>query len=50
VSVISILQLSVLPITLLLSLRIFREKLTKFEWISFAAGFAGFALYVLSRI
>lgn len=50
VSVISILQLSVLPITLLLSLRIFREKLTKIEWISFAAGFAGFALYVLSRI
>lgn len=50
VSVISILQLSVLPITLLLSLSIFREKLTKFEWISFAAGFAGFALYVLSRI
>jgi len=50
VSVISILQLSVMPITLLLSLKIFREKLTKVEWISFAAGFSGFAIYVLSRI
>jgi drug/metabolite transporter (DMT)-like permease len=49
-SLISILQLSVMPITLLLSLRIFRETLTKVEWISFAAGFTGFAMYVLNRI
>ena len=50
VSLISILQLSVMPITLLLSLRIFRETLTKVEWISFATGFTGFSIYVLSRI
>jgi drug/metabolite transporter (DMT)-like permease len=50
VSVISILQLSLIPITFILSLRIFRERLTTIEWISFATGFSGFALFVLSRI
>jgi drug/metabolite transporter (DMT)-like permease len=50
VSVISILQLSLVPITFILSLRIFKERLTTVEWISFATGFSGFALFVLSRI
>jgi len=50
VSVISILQLSLFPLTFILSMKIFREKLSKIEWISFATGFIGFSMYVLSRI
>ena len=50
VSVISFLQLSLLPVTFLLSMRIFREKLSLIEWISFGTGFAGFGIYILSRI
>jgi EamA domain-containing membrane protein RarD len=49
-SFISILQLSLAPITLFISLRIFREKLTKIEWISFVTGFTGFGLFILNRI
>jgi drug/metabolite transporter (DMT)-like permease len=50
VSVISILQLSLLPLTFLLSMKIFHEKLSKIEWISFATGFTGFGIFVLSRL
>lgn len=46
VSVISLLQLSMLPIGYLISLKIFREKPTTIELVSFISGFAGFALYV----
>jgi len=50
VSVISFLQLSLLPITFLLSMKIFREKLSLIEWISFATGFAGFGIYIIGRL
>jgi drug/metabolite transporter (DMT)-like permease len=50
VSVVSILQLSLLPLTFLLSMKIFREKLSRIEWISFATGFTGFGIFVLSRL
>jgi drug/metabolite transporter (DMT)-like permease len=50
VSVISFLQLSLLPVTFLLSMRIFREKLSLIEWISFGTGFTGFGIYILGRI
>lgn len=49
VSTISFLQLSVMPVTFLLSMRIFREKLSRIEWISFATAFAGFGIYFLGR-
>ena len=49
VSTISFLQLSAMPVTFLISMRIFREKLSRVEWISFATAFAGFAIYLLGR-
>lgn len=49
VSTISFLQLSVMPVTFLLSMRIFREKLSRIEWISFATAIAGFGIYLLGR-
>lgn len=47
VSVISILQLSLMPIGYILSLRIFRERPSKIELFSFLTGFFGFGLYVI---
>lgn len=49
VSVISILQLSMMPIGYVLSLKIFKEKPTRIEWISLITGCAGFALYIWMR-
>jgi drug/metabolite transporter (DMT)-like permease len=46
VSVISILQLSMMPIGYILSLRIFKEKPSRIELISFISGCAGFAWYI----
>lgn len=46
ISVISFLQLSMLPLSYLLSLKIFKEKPTLVEWISFFSGLIGFAWYV----
>lgn len=50
VSVISFLQLSLLPLTFLLSMKIFKEKLSLIEWVSFATGFVGFGIYILGRL
>jgi drug/metabolite transporter (DMT)-like permease len=49
VSIISFLQLSAMPVAFLLSMRIFREKLNRVEWISFVTAFVGFAIYLLGR-
>jgi len=49
VSTISILQLSLMPIGFLLSMKIFRERPNKVEWISFVTGFLGFAWYVVTH-
>lgn len=46
VSVISILQLSMMPIGYILSLKIFKEKPSRIELISFISGCAGFAWYI----
>lgn len=50
VSVVSVLQLSLLPATFLISMRIFRERLNRVEWISFATGLIGFSVFVFNRI
>ncbi len=50
VSIISFLQLSLLPITFLLSMKIFREKLSAVEWISFITGFVGFGIYIAGKV
>ncbi len=44
VSVISLLQLSIMPISYLLSLKLFREKPSTIELISFITGFVGFRI------
>ena len=46
ISTISILQLSIMPLAYLASLKIFKEKPSKVELISFITGFIGFALFV----
>ncbi len=46
ISTISILQLSLMPLAYLVSLKIFKEKPTSVELISFITGFVGFAFYV----
>ena len=46
ISTISILQLSIMPLAYLVSLKIFKEKSSKIELISFITGFIGFALFV----
>ena len=47
ISIISILQLSLMPIAYIISLKIFKEKTTRVELISFITGFVGFALFVI---
>ena len=47
ISTISILQLSLMPLAYLVSLKIFKEKPNKVELISFITGFVGFALFVM---
>ena len=42
-STISLLQLSLIPLSFLLSLKLFREKASKTEWFSFLLGLVGFA-------
>jgi len=49
VSTISFLQLSAMPVTFLISMRIFREKLSRAEWVSFGTALAGFTIYLLGR-
>jgi drug/metabolite transporter (DMT)-like permease len=45
-STLSILQLSMMPIGYVLSLRVFREKPGTIEWMSLVTGMIGFALFV----
>lgn len=49
VSTISLLQLSLMPLGYLLSLKLFREKASTIEWVSFLLGLAGFAYLYLIR-
>jgi drug/metabolite transporter (DMT)-like permease len=46
ISVISFLQLTMLPLNYMLSLKIFKEKPTPTEWVSFILGLIGFGCYV----
>jgi drug/metabolite transporter (DMT)-like permease len=45
----SILQLSMLPIGYLLSFKIFKEKPSSIEWVSFITGCIGFTWYVFNK-
>jgi len=49
ISVLSILQLSMLPIVYLLSLKIFKERPSAIEFISFITGCIGFAWYLMLK-
>lgn len=48
-SSISLLQLSLIPLSFLFSLKLFKEKASKTEWISFLLGLSGFAYLHLVR-
>jgi drug/metabolite transporter (DMT)-like permease len=48
-STISLLQLSLIPLGFLLSLKLFREKASKTEWFSFLLGLVGFAYLLFIR-
>ncbi|MEN9963511.1 MAG: hypothetical protein RL582_606 [Bacteroidota bacterium] len=48
-STISLLQLSLIPLSFLLSLKLFREKASKTEWFSFLLGLVGFAYLLFIR-
>jgi drug/metabolite transporter (DMT)-like permease len=47
ISIISLMQLSMMPLSFLLNMRIFKEKPSKIEWISFGTGIAGFLVFVV---
>jgi len=49
-STISFLQLSLMPLFYVVSLKIFKEKPNKVELISFITGFAGFALFIINNL
>jgi drug/metabolite transporter (DMT)-like permease len=46
---INMFQLSMMPIGYLLSMRLFRERPTTIEIISFCTGFVGFALFIYAH-
>jgi drug/metabolite transporter (DMT)-like permease len=48
-SSISLLQLSLIPLSFLFSLKLFKEKVSKTEWVSFFLGLAGFTYLHLVR-
>ena len=50
ISTISFLQLSLMPLFYIVSLKIFKEKPNKVELISFITGFAGFAIFIINNI